>query len=175
MTDWEAVERLAARVGEEAGDLSSGHERWRIYQRAMGIAQARSDLLAALKVEPDRPVASAAAVQLLMCVPPESRNAVVAVIGEGKGRDFVALRSKELGILESLLAGEYEVNNVLEDLDSWSTWLQLRVASQVTDGRILAELARAGHTKRVRSTATERLRLHEPYGVRLCYRRRQIW
>jgi hypothetical protein len=86
------------------------------------------------------------------------RNAVVEVLADGKGRDFAALRSRELGILESISDGRYDVGNVKEHLDSWSTWLQLRAASEVTDERFLAELARSGRTRRVRSTASERLR-----------------
>lgn len=159
MTNWDASERLAARVGEQAGDLSSGHERWRIYRRAVEMPQAWADLLAAIGSDPDQPMASAAAVQLLERVPPEMRNAVVGALANGKGRDFVALRSRELGILESLSDGRYDVGNVHEHLDSWSTWLQLRAAGEVTDERILAELARSGRTRRVRSTASERLRL----------------
>jgi hypothetical protein len=104
-------------------------------------------------------MASAAAVQLLEQVPPEMRNAVVGVLADGKGRDFTALRSRELGILESLSDGRYDAGNVHEHLDSWSTWLQLRAVGEVTDKGILAELARSGRTKRVRSAASERLRL----------------
>jgi hypothetical protein len=159
MTNWDASERLAARVEERAGDLSSGHERWRIYRRAVEMPQAWADLLAAIASEPDQPIASAAAVQLLERVPPEMRNAVVGVLADGKGRDFAALRSRELGILEALSDGRYDIGNVPELLDSWSTWLQLRAAGEVTDERILAELARSGRTRRVRSAASERLRL----------------
>jgi hypothetical protein len=157
--NWDASERLAARVGERVGDLSSGHERWRIYRRALEIPQAWNDLLAAIGSEPAQPMASAAAVQLLEQVPPEMRNAVVGVLADGKGRDFTALRSRELGILESLSDGRYDAGNVHEHLDSWSTWLQLRAVGEVTDKGILAELARSGRTKRVRSAASERLRL----------------
>jgi len=159
MTNWDFSERLAARVGERAGDLSNGHERWRIYRRAVEMPQAWGDLLSAIASEPDQPMASAAAVQLLERVPPEMRNAVVSALADGKGRDFAVLRSRELGILDSLSDGRYGVGNVDKNLDSWSTWLQLRAAGEVTDERILAVLARSGRTRRVRSAAAERLRL----------------
>jgi hypothetical protein len=128
MTNWDASERLAARVEERAGDLSSGHERWRIYRRAIEMPRAWDELLTAMASEPDQAIASAVVVQLLERVPPEMRNAVVGVLADGKGRDFAALRSRELGILESLSDGE--VDNVHEHIDSWSTWLQLRAAGE---------------------------------------------
>jgi hypothetical protein len=86
MTNWDASERLAARVEERPGDLSSGHERWRIYRRAIEMPRAWADLLAAIASEPDQAIASAAAVQLLERVPPEIRDAVVGVLADGKGR-----------------------------------------------------------------------------------------
>lgn len=159
MTDWDASERLAARIGEPAGDLSSGHERWRIYQRAMDMPQAWADLLAAIASDPDRGVAAGVAVPLLERVPPEMRDAVVATLADGNGHDYAVVRSRELGILESLADGRYDVGNVHEGLDSWSNWLQLRAAGKVTDERVLAELASSGRTKRIRSTASRRLRL----------------
>ena len=97
MTDWDASERLAARVGEQAGDLSSEHERWRIYQRAAEMPQAWADLLAAIASETDPPLAAATAVHLLERVPPDMRNAVVGVLAHRQGSDFAALRSRELG------------------------------------------------------------------------------
>ena len=157
MTNWDASERLAARIEERAGDLSSGHQRWRIYRRAIEIPRVWADLLAAIASEPDQAIASAAAVQLLGRVPPEMRSRVVGVLPGGKGRDFAALRSRELGTLESLTDGD--AGSVPEGLDSWSTWLQLRAADEVTDEMILAELARSGRTRRVRSAASRRLRL----------------
>ncbi len=113
--------------------LSSGHERWRIYQRAMEMPQAWADLLAAIASDPDRGVAAGVAVPLLERVPPQMRDAVVATLADGNGHDYAAARSRELGILESLSDGRYDVGNVREDLDSWSNWLQLRVAGKVTD------------------------------------------
>jgi hypothetical protein len=116
-------------------------------------------LLAAIASEPEEPVAAAAAVELPEHVPPETRDAVVGVAPEGKGRNFAALRSRELGILDSLCDGRHDVGSLHEDLGSWSNWLQLRAAGKVTDERILAELARSGRAKRVRRTASGRLRL----------------
>lgn len=159
MTNWEACERLAARIGERAGDLSSGHERWRIYRRAAEMPLAWADLLTAIGSELDRPIASAAVVQLLERVPPEMRDAVAGVLAGGKERDFAALRSRELEILESLSDGWHDADNVHEHLDSWSNWLQLRAARETTDERILSELSRSGRTRRVRAAASGRLRL----------------
>ena len=165
MTNWEDVQRLAGRIGEKAGNPSSGHERWRIYRRAIEIPQAWADLLAAIGSDQDLPMASAAAVQLLERVPPEMRDAVVHALASEERREFAALRSRDLGILESLSGGRYEIGNVHKYLDSWSTWLQLRAAGEVTDERILVELARSGRTKRVRSTASGRLMAGGPSSV----------
>jgi hypothetical protein len=157
ITNRDASERLAARIGEQAGDLSSEHERWRLYQRAADMPPAWAGLLAAIASEPVPPLATATALQLLERVPPDMRNAVVGVLADRQGSDFAALRSRELGILDSLAGGTHDVGDVRDNLDSWSTWLQLRAAGTVADERILAELAGSGRTKRVRLTASERL------------------
>ena len=125
----------------------------------MEMPQAWADLLAAIASDPDRGVAAGVAVPLLERVPPEMRDAVVATLADGNGHDYAVVRSRELGILESLADGRYDVGNVHEGLDSWSNWLQLRAAGEVTDERVLAELASSGRTKRIRSTASRRLRL----------------
>jgi hypothetical protein len=129
------------------------------------MPQAWADLLAAIASEQEPPLAAATAVHLLARVPPEMRNAVVGVLADRHGSDFAALRSRELGILDSLSGGRYDVGDVRENLDSWSAWLQLRAAGEETDQGILAELARSGRTRRIRLTASERLRL--PTRVRL--------
>jgi hypothetical protein len=157
---WDVVRRLAAHLGSETGDLSSGHERWGVYQHAVDTPETWPDLLAALKSEPDQPVASAVVVQLLERVPSEMRGGVVGVLTEGKSRDFAEARSRELGILESLAARRSGADPA--QLGSWSTWLQLRAASEATDEAVLAELARSGRTRRVRSVASRRSSGQEP-------------
>jgi hypothetical protein len=71
---WAAIERIAAQIGEHLGDLSSGHERWRIYRRAVDLPDSWSDLLDAVRCEPDPSIASATTIQLLERVPPDLRD-----------------------------------------------------------------------------------------------------
>jgi hypothetical protein len=157
-----ALERIAALLDDHVGDASSGHERWRFYRRAIDLPGSWTDLLNAIKYEPDPSIASAVVVQLLERVPAEMRPTVVDVLGDGKEHDFVAARSRELEILESLLASAYDAQIVHSRFASWSTWLQLRVAAEVGDQRILGQLAQSGRTKRVRSVAARRLRSGKP-------------
>jgi hypothetical protein len=153
-----SIERIVGRVGDHVGDLSDGHERWRIYRLAVDLPEAWADLLDAVRHEADPTIASAVAVQLLEVVPPEMRGAVVDVLDKGKGHDFAATRSKELGIMDELLAGRYDAKIARAQVDSWSTWLQLRAVSQVANEEILAELSKSGRTKRVRYVASRRMR-----------------
>src|SRR5262249_40722874 len=78
--------------------------------------------------------------------PPEMRSVVVDVLGMGKGHDFAATRSKELGIMDGLLAGRYDAKIAHAEVDSWSTWLQLRAASDAGSRRF-EEAALAGHLR----------------------------
>lgn len=153
-----SIERVVGRLGGHVGDLSDGHERWRIYRLAVDLPEAWADLLDAARHEADPAITSAVVVQLLEVVPPEMRPAVVDVLGKGEGHDFAATRSKELGIMDELLADRYDAKIAHAEVGSWSTWLQLRAASQVANGEILAELSKSGRTKRVRYVASRRMR-----------------
>jgi hypothetical protein len=152
------VGMIAAKVGCRAGDLSSGHERWRIYQCAIDMPELWPDLLEAIKVEQDPPIASAVVVHLLEHVPADARISVVGTLRAGKERDFAVARVQELGIIESIRAGGCNAEAIRAEADSWSTWLQLRLAGSATDKIVLAELAKTGRTKRVRSIASAQLR-----------------
>jgi len=152
------VDSLARLTGETIGDASSGHERWRIYRRAVDLQQTWTRLLEVIRHEPDPAIASAVVVQLLERVSPDIRPLVVATLPEGKHRDFAETRSREIGILEAHSTGHYTPGPAPNNVDSWSTWLQLRVSNHANDKRVLEELAVAGRTKRVRAAATQRLR-----------------
>lgn len=152
------MDSLARQVGETIRDASSGHERWRIYRRAADLRQTWDLLLEAIRHEPDPSIASAVVVQLLERASPDIRSLAVAALPEGKQRDFAETRSREIGILEALSTGHGPPGEARDNVDSWSTWLQLRVSSNTDDERVLEELAEAGRTKRVRGAAAQRLR-----------------
>lgn len=152
----DVIEHLARETGVHVGDISDEHERWRIYGKALDCPRVLAPLLSAIRHEPVASVASAVGVALLERVAPHARASVIAAIPGCHGRDYASARSADLAILESLLAGAYDPAR--HQVDQWSDWLQRRVADEADDGRVLAELAQGGRTKRVRRVAAERLR-----------------
>lgn len=151
------VRAVAHQVGETVGDLSSEHERWRIYCRALEVPSAWDLLLAAVHFEPDGNVAASVVVRLMEQVPAGRRLEAIRAMSPGHGHDFAVARARELGILVELGSGRYQLDPDT-GISTWSTWLQLRAVHRAADERILAALASDGRTRRVRGQAARRLR-----------------
>ncbi|MCL2582974.1 MAG: hypothetical protein FWE35_11000 [Streptosporangiales bacterium] len=153
----EAVRELARRVGKAVGDLSSEHERWWVYQRAVDSPQTWNVLLTAVSLEENPAVAGSVVSLLLEKMPASTRMTAVQALPP-ENRDFAAARARDLAVLDALADGSYR-HAEGAGVDSWSTWLQLRGLERTGDERLLAELASQGRTKRVRGRAAHRLRL----------------
>ena len=154
----QALELLAERMAE-SGELESGHVRWAIYCRAMDCPEEWPNLLTVVQLEPDPAISSSVVIQMLDRVPLEQREDYVKALPPGKSRELAATRAREIRILNLLSEGRSD-HLPAGDLrvDSWTNWLQLRAASSVNDFHVLDSLSRVGRTRRVRSTATTRLR-----------------
>jgi hypothetical protein len=153
-----AVSALLAHVGAQAIDVNDEHERWSLYQAAMGLPQAWQALEEAVRLERDDAVATSVVLQMLSRSPADGRERWVRALSSAEKRKFARRRADELGVLEAAAAGE-QVQPA-----NWSRWLQERLAEQATDAGVLAYLARDGDTKRVRRAAAERLRVMRSAG-----------
>ncbi|MBT2442869.1 hypothetical protein J7E93_22730 [Streptomyces sp. ISL-36] len=148
----ECLAELHAQLGGEKAAVDDEHARWGLYQRAMAAPDAWAPLRRALENEPDPAVASSVVLQMLERLPAEEHEPWVRALHSEDKRAYAQRRSQDLQVLEAALGGR-EVER-----EDWSVWLQLKLAEQVGDARLLAELAEEGETKRVRATAAERLR-----------------
>ncbi|MBO0609207.1 hypothetical protein [Myceligenerans salitolerans] len=155
----EALRELAAMAGADAQPAHDDeHVRWTLYEASLPDPERRGVLQDALRGEANAPLVSAVVTKALELVPDGERRQWVDLLPPGPLRDFARVRATELGIWESLAAGERPVDGPAE-IDAWSRWLQLRIAEQLDSVRLLEELSQAGATKRIRRSARERLRL----------------
>ncbi|MFD8079390.1 hypothetical protein ACFV3E_42990 [Streptomyces sp. NPDC059718] len=156
---------LAHRLGATPGDLSDDlsddeHERWSLYRRAFDDPACLPDLYDAVAVEPDPSVALGIVLHVLGRLPPSDHPVWTDRLGTERGRAYAARRARELGVLQSA-----SVTALLGDAsvpESWSDWLQLRLAASSDESAVLNRLAAAGRTKRIRRLATGRERSIRP-------------
>ncbi|MFD0152174.1 hypothetical protein ACWGQ4_32395 [Streptomyces sp. NPDC055721] len=152
----DAVRRLAGLVGRAVPDMTDGHARWELYRAALASDTARPGLLAAVAAEADGALASAVVGEAMELVPRADREAWVQALAPSV-RAFNERRAHELGTLEDLRSRSTVQAPAPELVDSWSDWLQLRIAAEVSDPSVLQVLAESGRTKRIRRAATEAL------------------
>ncbi|MEU3477586.1 hypothetical protein ACI2LO_25010 [Streptomyces sp. NPDC033754] len=152
----DAVRRLAALADRAVPDMTDGHARWELYRAALASDAARPGLLAAVAAETDGALASAVVGEALERVPRGDREAWVQALAP-LVRAFSERRAHELGTLEDLRSGSTVQAPAPELVDSWSDWLQLRIAAEVSDSSVLRVLAESGRTKRIRRAAAEAL------------------
>ena len=150
------VRELGALVGLEVPDWRDEHARWGLYRRAGEDPEGLDLLRRAVAVDPDPSLASAVVVMMLERIESSQRDRWVGML-DPSVRKFSEVRSRELGLLESVRSG-----NDLDSIDSntvegWSDWLQCRVAESARDGRVLSVLSRHARTKRIRRIAGETL------------------
>jgi hypothetical protein len=150
------VQEFSEALGEAAPTWRDGHARWGLYRRIGALPGAAESLLRAAEIEPDVSIASAIVVMMLERVDASERSRWVDVL-DPSVRRFSEVRSRELGIFESLGSGfnsDYIDSNTVED---WSDWLQLRVVQSVRNNHVLSVLFSHGRTKKIRRLAGEAL------------------
>ncbi|GAA3583388.1 hypothetical protein GCM10022198_03260 [Klugiella xanthotipulae] len=153
----DALAELARTVGVDSSALANEDARWDAYRRVIE-SRAHVDLLySCVKSEPDPALASAVVVEVLETVPPQDRGRWVEAVDDSQ-KDSVRTREWEIGVLDSLNAGQKNVSDVKMSVDNWSNWLQQRIAETEMSWDVLAVIASRGRTKRIRRYASERLR-----------------
>jgi hypothetical protein len=149
---------LAGKLDRASLDLSDGHVRWNIYRQAMDMPSLWPELLDVVPEEPDLAIASSVVLGMLGRTPEGMREKWVELLPPGRPHDVAATRAREIGILESFARQDPDAPLDLPAPDSWSNWLQLRLATSVNVKVLLDLLARQGRTRRIRASASEHLR-----------------
>jgi hypothetical protein len=136
-------------------DLTTDCGRWQLYEKAMATSAGRDLVYLAVGLEPDEPLASAAVVRAVETVADDQRPKWISRLPEGN-RDYATRRAHELSLFEKLAAGEINDVEVAGEVDSWTDWLQSRIAQASDSCGILAIMERRGRTKRIRNQAKQR-------------------
>ncbi|MFF3560857.1 hypothetical protein ACFYXS_12555 [Streptomyces sp. NPDC002574] len=133
------------------------HERWARYRLAMDDPARLPELFDAVAAEPDDSIALGIVLHAALAhVPAAERPAWTDRLGTERSRAYATRRARELGVLDST-----SVSALLDDppvQDSWSDWLQLRLATSSQEPAVLHRLATTGRTKRIRRLAAARAR-----------------
>ncbi|MFI1394878.1 hypothetical protein [Streptomyces sp. NPDC020681] len=154
----ELLRQLEAALGRTAApDFTDGHVRWDLYRAATQVAEALPILLRAVSQERDTSLASAVVVEVLERLDPQERAAWVQAL-DTSVRDFSGRRVQELELLEAVHSGHVTTAEVRRTIDSWSTWLQLRIVAASDDREVLRLFSELGRTKRIRHTALSSLK-----------------
>ncbi|MEU7909141.1 hypothetical protein [Actinoplanes sp. NPDC049118] len=135
-------------------DTDDEHQRWTLYQRAIGCEACHPQLLAAVLLDPDDVLVAAVVTQMMEWVEAPGRERWIASVRTEKDRRYASRRAGEVDILR--LQGAIP-NLDRELLATWTDWLQIRLAETTTVVGTLDQLARHGRTKRIRRTAAQRL------------------
>ncbi|WAL63830.1 hypothetical protein ORV05_22905 [Amycolatopsis cynarae] len=152
------IAEIEGKLGDEATDPADEHARWNLYVRAAEVEHCWPQLREAIALEEDRAVASSLVVRMLERVPAEEREDWSCLLPAEEDRDFALRRARELNFLEAVLLGSPEEERGDLRFETWSPWLQLRLAGSSEDRDILALLAESGATRRIRAGAAARRR-----------------
>ncbi|MEV0457971.1 hypothetical protein [Catellatospora methionotrophica] len=132
--------------------MHDGHERWPLYQQAMGSPECGEQLMATVAVDPD-PVLVMAVALAMLGIDRAGRDRWVALAPDEHGRAYATRRAAEHAILD--------VNGDVPELGpeliaTWTDWLQRTLSEVSTVPEVLRLLAEHGRTKRIRGTAAGR-------------------
>jgi hypothetical protein len=139
-----------------APDLTTDVGRWQLYRTAADDDANHETLLQIASIEPDRTLAAAVVIHLLGRTATADHPTWLAALAPSE-RVHAAQRSTEY----SLLRTPPSRATLARDLDTYTNWLQLRLAETLTDQPSLQELAvnaRAKHTRhiaRIRGSAPQ--------------------
>ncbi|WRZ87883.1 hypothetical protein OHB54_01630 [Streptomyces sp. NBC_01007] len=148
------VTELARRTGTAIDDMSDEHERWAVYQPAFERGDCSDLLFDAVAAESVPSVALSIVLQMLGTLPASARPAWIEQLALPDNREYATRRANDIAILQSA-----DVTRLLVDedvQDSWSDWLQLRLAEFSKESDVLSRLMAKGRTKRIRRYAMER-------------------
>jgi hypothetical protein len=146
---------LAQCTGSVIDDTADEHQRWSLYQNACKKSECFDLLIGVVALEPDPNIALGIVLQVLGRVSPVSRATWIAQLQSARNRDYAAGRAKELGIYQNRAITALLANEGVEQ--SWSDWLQIRLAEFSEEAAVLQRLSERGRTKRIRRMASQRL------------------
>lgn len=149
------VRGIAASLGIPPEDLDSDHGRWRLYERAIDDSVASELLLRAVALETDRALAVSVVLRMLELVPDDRHSAWIDQLAPDN-RAYSVRRAAEIRLLRRVLSDGLDIQEAASSLDSWSDWLQRRLATVVDDTQLLSLISARGRTQRVRNAAAER-------------------
>lgn len=146
---------LARSTGSTLGSAADEHERWSLYRDACKKSECFTLLFDAVALEPDPNVALGIVLQVLGTVSELSRGAWIAQLQSERNRDYAARRATEVGIYQTRAVTSLLAVEGVEQ--SWSYWLQVRLAEFSEEPAVLQRLSEKGRTKRIRRTAAQHL------------------
>ncbi|NEA34819.1 hypothetical protein [Streptomyces sp. SID13031] len=132
-------------------DLTTDVGRWQLYRTAAEDTASHATLLQAATVDPDRALVMSLVVHLPALTATADHPTWLAALAPSE-RAYATQRSTEYALLRTRPPHD----TLTRDLDTYTNWLQLRLAESLTHKPSLLELADRGRTKRIRNLATTR-------------------
>jgi hypothetical protein len=161
------LETIRSQAGLDDCDVGAlvrdEHQRYQFYLKAFALAPPPDDrvLLRTVLRDPDVAMGEAAAVEFVerQAQRRPSRESFASWAGSvadlTSGHDFLSRRIQEWDQFKHIMAG----GRISEDFsEAWSGWLQRKLSEELMIPESLARIAELGRTKRIRSTARQRLR-----------------
>ncbi|WP_406688963.1 hypothetical protein REH65_22305 [Saccharopolyspora sp. ID03-671] len=162
----EVLRGLLSSVGDETDPgrvEDDGHLRYQLYKQIVDAWDGRGELLLlveSISTDPDPVMAGAAATDVVDAVARaclssgEFEDWVSEYSGFIAKFDFARKRSEEWFLYRRVLGGE---SGAIDEALAGTDWLQKRIAAECDLIDVLERLSEEGRTKRIRSSAAQRL------------------
>jgi hypothetical protein len=148
----ELLQVIARAAGVAIDRPLDEHERWRVYLAAIDLADCNETMLTAVQLEPDSSVALGVVLRKIERLPEGDRQTWIDALPTPRQREYATRRAQDLAILDARPLAP-RLHEGIED--SWSDWLQLRLAEFSCEPEVVSWLRRTGRTKRIRRVAAE--------------------
>ncbi|WP_063762284.1 hypothetical protein [Streptomyces sp. NRRL F-5123] len=158
------LDELADRTGLPVGDADNGHDRWRLYEAALGEAENFGLLFEVIWFEPDQNVALSVLLPVLERLPEGERARWIAQLRWEYSREYAQRYARDVALLQSAALTPLLADGEVQE--SWSDWLQVRLAQASPEPAVLRRLGERGRTKRIRGYASSRLAALDRAAVR---------
>ncbi|MET7304304.1 hypothetical protein [Embleya sp. NPDC005575] len=149
----EALARIATALGRTAPAAPDEHDRWDLYRTALEVPRLLPRVREAVRLEPVPSLAAGVVGEVLERVSVLERPYWIAILDPAV-RAFPVRRAQELDVLAAIEDRVFPLRQILDRIDDWSDWLQLRIAASGCDPAIRNVVAKRGRTKRIRRAAS---------------------